>query len=102
MGVGSPGAVDAEAGIVAGARNLPDWEEAFPLALALSERLGCPVALGNDVQVAVDGEFALGRGAPRPLAPRRLVGHRRGRRDHPRRQALDRPRRRRARSATWW
>ena len=61
-GVGSPGAVDAEAGIVAGARNLPDWEEAFPLALALSERLGCPVALGNDVQVAVDGEFALGAG----------------------------------------
>jgi glucokinase len=61
-GVGSPGAVDAEAGLVAGARNLPDWEEAFPLALALSERLGCPVALGNDVQVAVDGEFALGAG----------------------------------------
>jgi len=62
VGLGSPGAVDAEAGIVAGARNLPDWEEAFPLALALSERMGCPVALGNDVQVAVDGEFALGAG----------------------------------------
>ena len=59
-GVGSPGAVDADAGLVAGARNLPDWEEAFPLALALSERLGSPVLLGNDVQVAVDGEFALG------------------------------------------
>ena len=62
VGLGSPGAVDAETGIVAGARNLPDWEEAFPLALALSERMGCPVALGNDVQVAVDGEFALGAG----------------------------------------
>ena len=59
-GVGSPGAVDADAGVVAGARNLPDWEEAFPLALALAERLGSPVVLGNDVQVAVDGEFALG------------------------------------------
>jgi glucokinase len=59
-GVGSPGAVDAEAGVVAGARNLPDWEEAFPLARALAERLGSPVVLGNDVQVAVDGEFALG------------------------------------------
>ncbi|HEU0023210.1 MAG TPA: ROK family protein [Thermoleophilaceae bacterium] len=59
-GIGSPGAVDAEAGTVSEARNLPDWEEAFPLAAAVSERLGCPVALGNDVQVAVDGEYALG------------------------------------------
>ena len=62
VGVGSPGAVDAEMGVVSEARNLPDWEEAFPLALALSERVGCPVSLGNDVQVAVDGEFALGAG----------------------------------------
>jgi glucokinase len=60
VGVGSPGAVDGKEGTVAEARNLPDWEEAYPLARELSERLGSPVALGNDVQVAVDGEFALG------------------------------------------
>jgi glucokinase len=60
IGVGSPGAVDADAGTVAEARNLPDWEEPFPLQAALAERLGCPVALGNDVQVAVEGEYALG------------------------------------------
>jgi glucokinase len=60
VGVGSPGAVDAETGVVSDAGNLPDWERPFPLAAALSERLGCPVSLGNDVQVAVDGEYALG------------------------------------------
>jgi glucokinase len=60
VGVGSPGAVDGKEGTVAEARNLPDWEEAYPLARELSDRLACPIALGNDVQVAVDGEFALG------------------------------------------
>jgi glucokinase len=62
VGLGSPGAVDAETGAVSGARNLPGWEGSFPLGPALSDRLGCPVRLGNDVQVAVDGEFALGAG----------------------------------------
>src|SRR6266571_8770084 len=64
VGIGSPGAVDAEAGTVAHARNLPMWEEPFPLAEILSRGLGSRVALGNDVQVAVDAEFALGAGRP--------------------------------------
>jgi glucokinase len=62
VGVGSPGAVDEAAGTVAHARNLPMWEEAFPLAERLSKRLKAPVSIGNDVQVAVDAEFALGAG----------------------------------------
>jgi glucokinase len=63
VGVGSPGAVDAGAGTVAGARNLPGWtDEPFPMASALEERTGVPVRLGNDVQVGVDAEFALGAG----------------------------------------
>src|SRR5437763_12173835 len=37
VGVGSPGAVDAEAGTVAQARNLPDWIGPFPLADRLRE-----------------------------------------------------------------
>lgn len=64
VGVGSPGAVDADAGTVAQARNLPKWEDPFPLAHVLSDRLGTRIALGNDVQVAVDAEFALGAGRP--------------------------------------
>jgi glucokinase len=64
VGIGSPGAVDSEAGTVAHARNLPMWEEPFPLAEILSRGFGSLVALGNDVQVAVDAEFALGAGRP--------------------------------------
>lgn len=62
VGVGSPGAVDRDAGTVSTARNLPDWEGTFPLAQALRDALGTPVALGNDVQVATDAEVALGAG----------------------------------------
>jgi glucokinase len=63
VGVGSPGAVDAEAGTVADARNIPDWpEEPYPMAAALGELAGTAVRLGNDVQVAVDAEYALGAG----------------------------------------
>jgi glucokinase len=63
VGVGSPGAIDADAGTVAHARNLPGgWHEPFGLAAAVSREIGAPVRLGNDVQVAVDAEFALGAG----------------------------------------
>ncbi len=64
VGVGSPGDVDERAGTVANARNLPDWEESFPLAETLSKRFGAPVSVGNDVQVATQAEFALGAGKP--------------------------------------
>ena len=62
VGVGSPGAIDADAGTVSGARNLPGWKGTYPLAVALGEQLGTPVHLGNDVQVATDAEVALGAG----------------------------------------
>jgi glucokinase len=60
VGVGSPGTIDG--GIVSSARNLPDWEGAFPLAETLQSALGCEVRVGNDVQVATDAEFKLGAG----------------------------------------
>jgi glucokinase len=63
-GIGSPGAVDAAAGTVTSARNLPDWEGTFPLAAALAEAVGTPVRLGNDVDVATQAEFELGAGQP--------------------------------------
>ncbi|HUR86276.1 MAG TPA: ROK family protein [Solirubrobacteraceae bacterium] len=62
VGVGSPGGVDAAAGTVTSAKNLPGWEGVFPLGDELSERLGTKVALGNDVQVATDAEAQLGAG----------------------------------------
>jgi glucokinase len=64
VGVGSPGEVDASAGTVTSARNLPDWEGSFGLGAALSGALRVRVALGNDVQVATDAEALLGAGRP--------------------------------------
>jgi len=64
IGVGSPGNVDAATGEVAQARNLPGWEQAFPLAARLSDSLGAEVRVGNDVDVATNGEFRLGAGKP--------------------------------------
>ena len=62
VGVGSPGAIDPEAGTVARAGNLPDWDEPFPLGPALTDQLGTKVFIGNDVDVAVEAEFELGAG----------------------------------------
>ena len=63
VGIGWPGPVDTEAGIVTKAVHLPELR-GFPLADALSEAVGAPVRLGNDVQVATDAEFSLGAGRP--------------------------------------
>jgi glucokinase len=62
VGVGSPGDADGKTGVVSGARNLPGWEGSFPLGETLSRALGTEVRIGNDVQVAVEGEFHLGAG----------------------------------------
>ena len=62
IGVGSPGDADEKTGVVSAARNLPNWIDPFPLAENLSKQLGPPVKIGNDVSVAVQGEFELGAG----------------------------------------
>src|SRR5205807_1065822 len=64
IGVGSPGIVDAAAGTVTSARNLPGWEGTYALSETLANQLGVPVFIGNDVQVATDAEFRLGAGRP--------------------------------------
>jgi glucokinase len=60
VGVGSPGSIDAAAGTVSSARNLPGWDGSYALAAELGKALGTRVALGNDVQVAIAAEYALG------------------------------------------
>ncbi len=62
VGMGSPGDADEETGVVSDARNLPGWTGSFPLGKTLSKDLGVPVRIGNDVSVAVQGEFELGSG----------------------------------------
>src|ERR1041385_4104642 len=66
VGVGAPGLVDAETGVLKQAPNLPGWHDAFPLGEALSEALqGAPVRVDNDVNVGTVAEHRLGaaRGA---------------------------------------
>ena len=63
VGVGSPGEIEP-GGIVAQARNLPNWDGSFALGPTLSREVGAPVVVGNDVQVATAAEFKLGAGKP--------------------------------------
>jgi glucokinase len=62
VGVGMPGGVDAAAGTVTGAGNLPDWKGSFAAGPALEQLVGSAVVIGNDVQVATDAEHKLGAG----------------------------------------
>jgi glucokinase len=62
VGVGTPGAVDRARGTVTSARNLPGFAGMVPLGVLLSDELGIPTQLGNDVGVALDAEARLGAG----------------------------------------
>lgn len=63
VGVGAPGVVDTERGIVHAAPNLPGWTQPFALGPALSEALGgATVAVDNDVNAGTLAEHRLGAG----------------------------------------
>lgn len=60
VGIGAPGAVDPRTGVVLEAVNLR-WND-VPLAKLLTDQIGCPTVVDNDVNVAVYGEDRLGAG----------------------------------------
>jgi glucokinase len=62
VGVGAPGSIDVGSGTVLQAANIEAWQEPYPLAERLGEELGLPVAVGNDVSVAVEAERRYGAG----------------------------------------
>jgi glucokinase len=63
VGVGSPGAVSADSGMVQGAANLPGFEQPVPLAALVAEALEVErVRIDNDVNVGTLAEHQLGAG----------------------------------------
>lgn len=63
IGVGAPGVIDVERGVVRAAPNLPGWVDPFPLGPALAETLGVGrVVVDNDVNVGIVAEHRLGAG----------------------------------------
>jgi glucokinase len=60
VGVGVPGSIDARSGTVLQVANVPGFAEPFALAPSLKRELGVPVAIGNDVTVAVEAERRYG------------------------------------------
>ena len=61
IGVGAPGVVDSNRGIVVQLTNLPGWHN-VPLARVLQEWRAVPVVVSNDVRVAAVGEHRVGAG----------------------------------------
>ncbi len=61
IGIGMPGFVDFEKGIVFGLTNVRGWEN-MPLMDLLSEATGLPVAVDNDVNCMAFAEWKLGAG----------------------------------------
>ncbi len=59
--VGCPGPLDSVRGMILKAPNLQSWNE-YPLRDALGARLGIPVVLENDANLAAVGEYCFGAG----------------------------------------
>lgn len=60
IGMGVPGPIDAQAGVIIAPPNLP-WEN-LPVAGIIKDAIGKPVRLGNDADVAGLAEYHLGAG----------------------------------------
>jgi glucokinase len=61
VGVGAPGVIQGEQGIVVKSPNFPDWNN-LPLKKLLQERLAVPVVIENDANAAALGEQWRGAG----------------------------------------
>ncbi|HEX6715354.1 MAG TPA: ROK family protein [Thermoleophilaceae bacterium] len=64
VGVGAPGGIEPDKGVLINPPNLKDFGDEFPLGPELEQQLGTRIFLGNDVSVATEAEFRLGAGKP--------------------------------------
>lgn len=61
VGIGVPGFIDMEKGIIVGSNNLPEFEN-YPMRDDIAQRLGTPIFLENDANAAALGEKWMGAG----------------------------------------
>jgi glucokinase len=61
IGIGSPGPLDAEKGVIITTPNLPGWNN-LPLVEKVKEKLNTNVKLDNDANAAAYGEYIFGEG----------------------------------------
>lgn len=61
IGVGVPGPVIIEAGMVGTPPIMPGWD-GYPIRAHLIQQFGCPVSLSNDAELGALGEWAYGAG----------------------------------------
>ncbi len=61
VGLGSPGTMDLDAGLLLDPPNLPGWHD-FPIRDRLAQVLGKPVVFQNDANAAAYGEYWAGAG----------------------------------------
>jgi glucokinase-like ROK family protein len=61
IGVGVPGPVVREAGMVVAPPIMPGWDR-FPIRETLEKLWGCPITLNNDAELGALGEWAYGAG----------------------------------------
>ena len=64
VGIGAPGPLDWQAGVIHEAPNLPGWHE-VPLVARVAEAVGLPTFLENDANAAAlaERQYGVGRGA---------------------------------------
>ncbi|NJN19528.1 MAG: ROK family protein [Oscillochloris sp.] len=61
IGLGAPGPLDPQAGVIIGAPNMPGWND-VPLRQMVAAATGMRVVLGNDADAAALGEWRFGAG----------------------------------------
>lgn len=61
VGIGVPGFIDIETGVVIGSANLPGFQ-GFPVRDEIQQQLGAPIILENDANAAALGEMWIGAG----------------------------------------
>lgn len=61
VGIGCPGLIDSNTGVVRFSPNIPSWNN-VEIGKILSDEFSVPVSIDNDVRVAALGEYAFGAG----------------------------------------